>query len=298
MPQPATAHPVGQILAFRCGSRAFSLGQILRAAPRGGEAPEPGPASGGSVDLEAALEEFRYQRDLVSAEECERWLAARGLSYGDLVDSVARQCGLSEAEEGEDSRAVTEIDRVLSPDFPACARLFAWRVALALDHGVALPAAEEDWDDVLAEAEHEARVACAEPATRARRLAARRLELSRVVVESAEFDEPGAATEACQCVNLDHLSFDDLARESGCARDTFRGFFADLPGHWQSALLGPLGRAVALPLEDGRHLVLGLRRRALPSLDDDEVCRRLDDAAFEETCAELEIRHVQWLIAL
>lgn len=288
---PATPQTVGQIRAFLCGSRVFSFREILLSS--GPLTPSP-PAGG--PELEQALAAFRYERDLVSAEECEHWLALRGLSYDDLVESVTRRLHGEDAE--ADSRQ-REIDQILASEFPAFARRFAWKVALAVEQGRTLPPGEAELADVLAAAHGQARTACANVAGRTRRLAARRLALSRVVVESAEFDEAGAAREACHCLNLDRASFAELARLSGCAQETWEGFFADLPEEWRSALLGrEIGQATSLALEDGRHLVLGLRRRALPSLADDEVCRRLDDEAMEETCADLELRHVQWLIPL
>lgn len=288
---PATPPTVGQTLAFRCGARAFSLGEILRClGPFHPAPPEGGP------ELEPALAAFRYERDLVSAEECEHWLALRGLTYDDLVESVTRRLD----ETGPVNEAgPQEIDRILASEFPALARRFAWQVALAVEQGRALPPGEEELAAMLAAAQSQARATSADTAGRTRRLAARRLALSRVTVESAEFDEAGAAREACHCLNVDRATYAELARVSGCAHETWEGFFADLPEDWRSALLGrEIGQATALALEDGRHLVLGLRRRALPSLADDEVCRRLDDEAMEETCAELELRHVQWLIPL
>src|SRR5215831_19858343 len=41
--------------------------------------------------ISAAAEEFRYQRDLITAEETEAWLANRGLTFDDFSDYFARQ---------------------------------------------------------------------------------------------------------------------------------------------------------------------------------------------------------------
>jgi hypothetical protein len=41
--------------------------------------------------ISAAAEEFRYQHDLITAEETETWLANRGLTFDDFSDYLARQ---------------------------------------------------------------------------------------------------------------------------------------------------------------------------------------------------------------
>src|ERR1700737_628870 len=42
-------------------------------------------------ELDAAAEAFRYERDLITAEETERWLAARCLSLDEFSDYFARR---------------------------------------------------------------------------------------------------------------------------------------------------------------------------------------------------------------
>src|SRR3954468_15647745 len=42
-------------------------------------------------ELDAAAETFRYERDLITAEETEQWLAARGLTLDDFSDFFVRK---------------------------------------------------------------------------------------------------------------------------------------------------------------------------------------------------------------
>jgi hypothetical protein len=49
--------------------------------------------------LDSAAEAFRYEHDLITAEETEQWLAARGLTLGDFGDYFARKCWPSAFEE-------------------------------------------------------------------------------------------------------------------------------------------------------------------------------------------------------
>jgi hypothetical protein len=39
----------------------------------------PAPVQAVDAEIEAALVAFRYRHDLISAEDCHRWLGARGL---------------------------------------------------------------------------------------------------------------------------------------------------------------------------------------------------------------------------
>ena len=153
--------------AFRAGPRLCSLDDILvaaglsgglaafraawarrRAAAAAAAGLAPDPAA-----IEAATAAFRYARDLVSAEECERWLNQRGLSFAELTASVTRrlQAGLATAEEsaapderaGEDGEqeARFRTDALLADEFTGWARGLAWRLALAQEQD-ALPADE------------------------------------------------------------------------------------------------------------------------------------------------------------
>jgi len=50
--------------------------------------------------ISAAAEEFRYRRDLITAEETEAWLANRGLTFDDFSDYFARQYCVGAIDEG------------------------------------------------------------------------------------------------------------------------------------------------------------------------------------------------------
>lgn len=50
--------------------------------------------------ISAAAEEFRYRHDLITAEETERWLSKRGLTFEDFSDYFARQYCVGAVDEG------------------------------------------------------------------------------------------------------------------------------------------------------------------------------------------------------
>ena len=90
--------------------------------------------------IDSAAEGFRYDRDLITAEETERWLASRGLNLDDFSDYFARQyCGnaLPEVEyeatvfglSSAQSRNVFTADLILSGDLESMITQLSWRLA-------------------------------------------------------------------------------------------------------------------------------------------------------------------------
>src|SRR4029079_15763148 len=87
-------------IIFVCGDRSFTVRDVINAALFRGEL-EPewknllrllaAEKKADEQDLEfdddaidAAAERFRYEHDLITAEETEQWLAGRGLGLGDF----------------------------------------------------------------------------------------------------------------------------------------------------------------------------------------------------------------------
>jgi hypothetical protein len=64
--------------------------------------------------IDSAAEQFRYDHDLITAEETEQWLAMRGLTLDDFGDFFARQSFLN-ARAGEEI-AIEEVDYLSAPD--------------------------------------------------------------------------------------------------------------------------------------------------------------------------------------
>src|SRR5450432_850779 len=52
--------------------------------------------------IDTAAEQFRYQHDLITAEETEKWLTERGLDLGDFTAYFVRHYWADNGEEGED----------------------------------------------------------------------------------------------------------------------------------------------------------------------------------------------------
>jgi len=154
-----TLTPELMLPVFTVGDRAWSVGDVISAAHFRGEldgwwmevlrwdaCEGLGSDSGGADEaaLQSAVEQFRYERDLITAEETERWLEARGLTLEDFSDYFNRHSrGQRLAGEGSAipsafseptarQRDFLRIELLLSGGMEAMAVGLSWRVA-ALD---------------------------------------------------------------------------------------------------------------------------------------------------------------------
>lgn len=140
---------------FTCGSNSYTDRDVIDAAFFRGEL---GPiwnellrcveceAQSGDAEMEdsaidAAVEKFRYDHDLITAEETEQWLEARGLTMDDFGNYFGRQYWgkalrdkvqatpsdyLSAAEE---MRGLLRAELILTGEFDRMAMRLAWRAA-------------------------------------------------------------------------------------------------------------------------------------------------------------------------
>jgi len=154
-PPDGIAPPAGSRReVFLLGDRAITVDDIVDAAEFRGEveearvrvlaslqgaADEPDPET-----LQEMSDEFRYDRDLISAEETERWLAARDLTLDDLIGHLVRRHRLTSSRRKDARRgkarapaptglrgAMGEALRAelwLSGDLEGMARDLGWRL--------------------------------------------------------------------------------------------------------------------------------------------------------------------------
>ena len=139
--------------AFHVGQRTISIDDVICAAHLRGELEKSWQrvnewaqigANGRESDesaLQARSKEFRTSRDLISAEETERWLEERGLSLDDFGDFLARQEISASARVSSDRqveeyafasadlRELLRIDLLFAGDFDHLATALAWRMA-------------------------------------------------------------------------------------------------------------------------------------------------------------------------
>lgn len=308
-------------VVFECAERGFCTTEVLQAAEIRGEMPpflagwrrrraaaRAAAAAGLAPTAEAveeAMNEFRYARDLISGEECERWLGRRGLTFGDLENHCTRwlQAAMiplaDEAGEGREEEGELRVDLLLSNAFGRWARALAWRTAAAAEVGAPMKEAEslaDAWARIE-EAYTAAMAECASEDRRRRLLAGQRLALTRVGFDRAEFDSESAAREAVLCAREDGLPLREVAVANGFPCESREGFLADLPPDWRERLTSaPAGELLVVPESEGLHVVLAVAGRIDPIAEEPAVRARLDELLQDQRRRELEARHIRWLL--
>jgi len=90
--------------------------------------------------VDEMADQFRYEHDLITAEETEHWLEQRGLTLEDFSDYIGRKClstklGDTQAAQidlvsaGDDLRDLFSIDLIFSGEVDRLAKQLMWRLA-------------------------------------------------------------------------------------------------------------------------------------------------------------------------
>jgi len=103
--------------------------------------------------IDAAAEAFRYERDLITAEETEQWLAARGLTLDDFSDYFGRRYWGAKLQDevtppdtpypsaSEELRRLFAAELIFSGDIDVLTTRLTWRLAAACDEAQTDPEA-------------------------------------------------------------------------------------------------------------------------------------------------------------
>ncbi len=277
---------------------------------------------------------FRYDHDLTTAEECEQWLASRGLEPDALQAWALRQYWASEVPADantfpatswfQDPETLQEFcgDLLLSDDFGVMAHHLAWRIALDCEplkrrvrtqdsHNKppsrrptrhCLFPANTGWENSLQKLESAFGARCRSLLTtenRLRCLGSLRLRLLRLRLEILEVETESAAREASLLVKQDGLSLAQVAARGGYPLSRRTLFLEDLPLKWQAAVSSATTGTLLEPFErqEGYELCF-LRHKTEPTLKNPEVRERVDASILCQHFTELECRHVRWRLDL
>jgi hypothetical protein len=329
---------------FSCGGRDFTVRDVIDAAHFRGElepfwrtlllrqaAEEKAAATDAEPD-ETAIDEaavaFRYQYDLITAEETEAWLEARGLTLSDFseyfarvqwgemfagrIDPPAREFADARAEE----RELLAADLILGGDFDPLAARLAWRVA-AFDAAngevkeeeqplARLDAAaigrDENWLQEMSQMEAAYRARCEQRLSaeaRQRELGSLRLPLTRFDVEMIELESRDAASEAFLCVRDDGMSMQEVAEEGRYPFRRTELVLEQIPDDLQQKFLSSTPGSLLEPTarEDG-YILTKLVQKKEPSLDDPEVRARVERRILERHFSDVSSGRIQWRIMM
>jgi hypothetical protein len=291
--------------------------------------------------IDAMATRFRYENDLISAEETEAWLDGRGLStdefqaYFDrchwweiLKDKVAPDqvdvsrtlpelsdvlatellmsgalgplaVGLSrrlmvrhDPEARPDSEKVqVERARVLARAGLEPAGLPGWLASIDRDH---------DWFEGMLEMEATYHLRCdaiLTPERLSRALVASRLLLTRLEIESVEFDTIDAAREAHLCVRDDGMSLEDIAHESRYPFKRLEFLAEDLPENQRQALLcAEIGRILDPVATDSLVHLRRVLRKTEPTLGEASVRSRIEQQVLEAHFSGSNAGEIRWFM--
>ena len=276
------------------------LGCLRRLASEAGELP--------SEALRAAATVFRYEHNLLAAEELETWLDAHGLTVSDwngyLRRLLLRERWVDELEWIESEFAVGDEEVEAALPAEAVCTGFLRRAAERLAEDAALAAsvdAVEDSPDritllaALMRAADVVRARAPSAPEVEREVAARGLDWVRIEAETLELADAEAAREAALCVRVDGRPLTDVAEECGLPANALVLYLGDADPELRNALVSATPGELIGPIERGAgHILLQLRAKAAPSADDPELGHRAA-AVLAARVIERELRdRVLW----
>ncbi len=295
---------------------------------------EAGAVGGGAVaDTEALADAWRYDRGLLTADELEAWLRARGLGLGDWA-TYLRRTVLRTRSPGSDpgTEALADaivLEGICSGTFTVWADRLAGQAALhervqeklggrplwctsPAPSGIDEAAAGLGPDGLLGVPagvyrERAELVACIRtsahrcideltgPADLDRVVQSRRLEWTRVDAQVAVVAGLEAVRELMLLVRVDGVPFEEAAALAG-ARVEARSSYLDEPGDGLGHLLtgaGP-GDLLGPVAGDGGHLVAQVTARVEPSADQPAVADRASGLIVQRVLAREVRDRVRW----
>ena len=308
---------------FTAGSRKLTIHDVLRAAHFLGELDLAWTevcrlAARGDFEVDedavqAASEEFRSERDLITAEETEQWLDQRGLTLEEFGDYFVRHQGEETLDPGDGHPAMTyadapeemhdllRIDLLISGEFDRLSERLAWRFA-ARDAGQNAPASPPlDWLEELREVEaayHKQSALVLDDRSREDGLQALRLPLTRLEIEILELESADAAHEALLCLREDGESMADVARDGRYPLRSREVRVDEVAEEVRSPLLSASIGEVLGPFSHGdEFLIYRLLRKIEPQLVDEAVAVLVDQYVVERHFTELAAKYIHWIIA-
>ena len=305
---------------FWVGSRQITIRDVLRAAHFRRELDASWaevcrlaarPDAGWDEDLaQTSSEEFRSERDLITAEETEQWLDQRGLTLDEFGEYFARHQTAAATGARDNGAAppyedgppelhdLLRVDLLISGGFDRLAEHLAWRFAARGESDATVP---PDWDEEMRELEtiyQQQRTSLLTPRAREEALVFLRQTLTRVELETLEFESIDAAHEALLCLREDGETMAEVAHDGGYPLRVHEWQIGDVAADLQSRLLSASTSEVLGPFPNGDEFQIHrLRRKIEPLLADPTVSAAVDQHLVESLFAGLAAKHIRWIIA-
>jgi len=256
--------------------------------------------------VDAAGDEFRYARDLLTADEMEAWLAERGLTARTWLESVRRRVLLELwAEQVDDlvarySPASEDVDAALASDMVcedghrALAERFAAVAAAAVAAGGVSPG-EDRYAALRAAAERFRATVVTDEALR-REISSHQMDWVRIDCRAVEFEDQAEAREAALCLREDGLPLEEVAEAAHVSVGALSFYLDEIDTEERSRFLASHAGSVVgpIPVEDV-HILYCVDAKVMPSVADPAVHERAS-AIISSRAVEVEAQQrVQWL---
>ena len=277
--------------------------------------------------IDTAVQTFRYDHDLITAEETERWLAERGLTLSDFSDYFTRHywaevmgnevkgsfVGYFSAE--SELRDVFLAELIFAGELGRMATRLTWRLAAAAGGKLTvgaeeveaqgrevLPGRDQEWHDKMSLLETTFRVVCDDvlsPQARQREVGTLRLQLTMFDLEVLEVDSHDAAREALFCVREDGMAMEEVAAEGRYPFHREQLLLEDISPEMQQQFLSVTPGSVLEPMEiEGAHRLCRVIAKHEPDPADAGVQRRIEQRLLDRHFADAVLQHVRWDLSL
>lgn len=312
-------------VAFAAGEHTYEWRDVVESARRWGDwraledhvrevaaCAKRAAATGERADPAAVAEAataFRYERELVSAQDAERWLAARGLDAGAWMEHIRRAVLRRQwSDEIADILAAypptgADLEELLPVEAICTGALgrFGTKLAERAAARASLTGPTDADDPAAVDAAYDRlRATLVSPRSLAACIEAHRLDWLGVRCRTLFFQDLDAAREAALCLRDDCRAVVEVAAES---RATLRDEELRLEdvgdAARRDALLGARPGEVVGPSREGNgHVVTLVVGKTLASTADPECRARAERELLRAALGDAIARHVRWHVRL
>ncbi|MFF6984298.1 hypothetical protein ACFZAV_43050 [Streptomyces sp. NPDC008343] len=235
------------------------------------------------------MRQFRYERQLLSADDLHRWLEFRGLDVECWLDYI-RGVTLSAEEAAEEADVeereighATWAHAVCSRTLERVGVRLAAHLAVADASSLPVVQAPLDADELDSLEVAYAGFSRGIDDTEARReLERRQVEWTRVEVRQVSCEDEQVIREVALCVRTDGRPLDDVVIDAGIPIEWRRLELQQVDDPLRGKLLGARVGELIGPLTRGSdHVLVEVLEKHLPSFDEPELAQRARACAFE-----------------